>query len=312
MQLHRLAVNAHVRDPPAGRDDGLADVEGRRNPDRFDGHVGAGARAQLHHLVGGLSIGAVDQSGRAKLLSDREALVVQVDHDDRARRVELCREQHGEPDGSRAHDRDRVARLHLSVENAALEACRQNVAQHHEGFLVSAGEGVEAAIGMRDADVLGLGPVDGVAQNPAAVAAMGIHPSLAEVALQAGRDARDEDSLSRVKAGNARSQLFDDADPFVAENAAVGHGRDVSLQDVKIGSADRRRRDSDDGVTRTPNGGPRLVLPRMLAGTVKDERLHGGGRSRGRGARRCELELFGGGHGLLLDERMSLAESPFA
>jgi hypothetical protein len=50
-----------------------------------------------------------------------------------------------------------------------------------------------------DAHVLGLCSVDSVAQNPAAVSTMGIHASFAEVALQAGGDARDDDLVSNVK-----------------------------------------------------------------------------------------------------------------
>jgi hypothetical protein len=35
VQFHRFAVDAHVRDASAGRDNGLADSEGSRKPDRF-------------------------------------------------------------------------------------------------------------------------------------------------------------------------------------------------------------------------------------------------------------------------------------
>ena len=145
--------------------------------------------------------------------------------------------------------------LHLPVQDAALKAGRQNVAQHHQGFFIAAGrEVVETSIGLRDAHVLGLSSVDGVAQNPAAVPAMGIHASFAEVALQAGSDARDDDLVSNVKLRDARSDLLDYTNALVAENASIGHRRQISLQNVKIGSANRRSRNPHDGIARILDG----------------------------------------------------------
>ena len=46
-----------------------------------------------------------------KRLRDLQAVVVEIDHDDLGRRVELRRQQGGKPDGAGADDRDRRAGL---------------------------------------------------------------------------------------------------------------------------------------------------------------------------------------------------------
>ena len=163
----------------------------------------------------------------------------------------------------------------MPVQHAALKASRQNVAKHHEGFFVSTRrKAVETAIGVRDAHVLGLSSVEGVAQNPAAVATVGIHAFSAEIALQAGSDARDDDLFSNMKLRHSRSDLLDYANSFVTENAAVGHGGEISLQNVEIGSAYRRSGHPDNGIACVLDCGARLVLPLSLAGTVIDQRFH--------------------------------------
>jgi hypothetical protein len=46
---------------------------------------------------------------------------------------------------------------------------------------------------------------------------MGIHLLLAEVTVQAGCDARDDDPVSNVKVCDSRSDLFNYTDAFVAK-----------------------------------------------------------------------------------------------
>ena len=82
---------------------------------------------------------ALLQRGRgAETLRHFKAIVVEIDHDDLGRRVELGGEQRREPDRPRTDDRHGAARLHLAVEHAALEAGRQDVAQHHQRLFVGA------------------------------------------------------------------------------------------------------------------------------------------------------------------------------
>ena len=59
----------------------------------------------------GLAVGAVDGRRGAEALGDLQAVVVEIDHDDLGRRIELRRQQRGEPDRSGADDRHGVPRL---------------------------------------------------------------------------------------------------------------------------------------------------------------------------------------------------------
>ena len=133
---------------------------------------------------------------------------------------------------------------------------------------------------MRNAHVLGLGAVDQIAQDPAAVATVGVHGLLAEVAAEAGGDAGDDDLLADLELRDGRAHLIDDPDALVPENAPVGHGGQVALENVQVGPADRRGGDADDRVRRLLDRRPRLALPGVLAGTVVDERFHLEGRIR--------------------------------
>src|SRR4029453_9777060 len=117
-------------------------------------------------------------------------------------------------------------------------------------------------------------PVYRVAEHPAAAPAVGVHPLLAEVALAAGGDARDQDAVAALEARHGGARLLDDDDAFVAEDASVAEGRHVALQDVEVGPADRGRRDADHGVGRLANGRTWLVLPGAAAGAVVHQRLH--------------------------------------
>ena len=59
----------------------------------------------------GLAVGAVDGRGGAEALGYGEAIVVEIDHDDFGRRIELGGEQRCEPNRPRADDRHGAARL---------------------------------------------------------------------------------------------------------------------------------------------------------------------------------------------------------
>ena len=68
---------------------------------------------------------------------------------------------------------------------------------------------------------------------------------------------------------------LDGADGLVPEDPAVGDGRDVALEDVQVGAADRHRIDADDGVGVVDDDGLRDFLPGLLARTVVHDGLHG-------------------------------------
>ena len=128
---------------------------------------------------------------------------------------------------------------------------------------------------MWNAHVFRLRSINGVAQYPAPVAAVGIHGFSAEVALQAGRDAREDDLVTNVKFRHSRSYLLDDPNALMAQNASIGNRRKITFKNVKIGATNRRGGNPHNGITRMLDGRARLVLPRDLAVTVIDQSFHG-------------------------------------
>jgi sigma-54 dependent transcriptional regulator, acetoin dehydrogenase operon transcriptional activator AcoR len=62
---------------------------------------------------------------------------------------------------------------------------------------------------------------------------------------------------------------------LVSQNAAVGHRRDVALQDVQVGTADGRRVDSDHDVGGFGDRGIGDVFPGLLARSAEHQCFHG-------------------------------------
>ena len=200
--------------------------ERRGDADRLDRRVDADAARQRLDPLGRLAVGAVDRLRRAETPRDLQAVVVEIDHDDFGRRIELRREQRGEADRPRPDDRDARSGRDLAVQHAAFEAGRQNVAEHDERFLVgSVGNRIEARVGMRNADIFGLRAVDLVAEDPAAGRAMRINALAAIFAFAAGRNAGDQHAVAGLEGGDAGADAFDDADALVAEDPSRRAGR---------------------------------------------------------------------------------------
>ncbi|MPL80469.1 hypothetical protein SDC9_26369 [bioreactor metagenome] len=275
MQLDRLAVHADVGDVAAGRDDLLAGVEGRRHADRLDRHVDALAMGHLHdpghHVLGA----DLDRVGGAELPCELEPCRVHVDHDDPAGREELRGQQHRHPHRAGADHGDGVAGLHMAVLHADLEAGRQDVRQHHQRLFVGPRrDRVQRMVGMRDAHVFGLGTVDRVAENPAAVGAMGIEAALAVRAFAAGGDAGDQHRVAGLEVHHRVADLLDDADALVAKRAARRHGGHVAFQDVQVGAADRGLADLHDHVGRFLDRRFVFLDPVLLAGALEHQCFH--------------------------------------
>src|SRR4029077_4285502 len=120
---------------------------------------------------------------------------------------------------------------------------------------------------MGDPHEFRLRAVDGIAQDPATVAAMRVHALPAVVALSAGRDTGDDHTVAWTNGRHGGTHFHHDADALVPENPAGRHTREVALQDVQVGTADGRGRDPDDGVRGVLDGGPGRLFPRSLART---------------------------------------------
>ena len=149
------------------------------------------------------------------------------------------------PTGPRADDGDRVARLHAAVLDADLEAGGQDVGEEEHLLVGDAARARRAATSrVGHARELRLHAVDQVAEDPADPAdrlAVRGHAALARPAAAARRDGGDEDAVALGEAAHRRAALDDRADRLVPEDAALGDGRDVALEDVQVRAADRRR-----------------------------------------------------------------------
>src|SRR5678816_2518844 len=95
--------------------------------------------------------------------------------------------------------------------------------------------------------------IDRVPQDPSTGPAMGRHAPSAEIANPAGGDAGDEHEISWLKGTDVRADCLDHAKALVSENAARDDAGHVTLQDMEVGAANRRGRDSNDGVAALTN-----------------------------------------------------------
>ena len=242
---------------------------------RFNRSIDATPRCEFHDRLHRIAVGVVDHRGRTETLRGLQPAVVQIDHDDFGGRIEAGCEQRGEPDRPAADNSHGTTRLHFPIEHTALEARRQDIAQHHERLFVgTVGNAVKTGVRMRDPDEFGLRAVDLVAENPSAAHAMGIHLLAAIFALPTRADARDQDALSRLERGHAWAYLVDDARAFMAENAPRLAGCDVALENVQVRAADRRLVDLDDGVGGGIDHRLGSFFNRFLAWANIDERFH--------------------------------------
>jgi len=203
--------------------------------------------------------------------------VGEVDDHDVCGAEELRGHHRGEPDGTGADDGDDVTGGDLAVEHSDLVAGREDVRDHQQVLVADAGgDGIGRVVGERDAHELCLGAVDEVPEDPSTTTeALAGAAFATEAAGGADRHARDQHAVAGVDVLHACSDRLDGADGLVAENPAVGDGRDVSLHDVQIGPADGRPRDLHDRVRGVFDAGLRLVLPGSLPRTVIDECFHG-------------------------------------
>src|SRR5690606_37904581 len=160
---------------------------------------------------------------------------------------------------------------------ADLEAGGEDVGGHGQLLVADALRRlVVGGVGERAPHVLGLGAVDLVAEDPAAAVqalAVGALPAVAAGAPRA--DAGHEHLVADLHVPHAGPDLLDGAHGLVAEDAPVGHGGHVPLQDVEVGAADGHGVDPHDGVGVVLEGGVRDLLPGLPTGTVVDDRTHG-------------------------------------
>ena len=103
-------MDADVGHVPAGADQLGGQLERAGHADRLDRDVGTEPVGEFHHAGARVFAAVVDRGVGAELAGALQARVGEVDGDDASRRVELGGQDRREPDGSRADDRDDVAR----------------------------------------------------------------------------------------------------------------------------------------------------------------------------------------------------------
>src|SRR6202034_4095039 len=268
MELDLRSMHPDVGEVTAGSEEFLAQLEGLRNPYRLDGRVHAAPTGHLHNFFHGLAVGAVNRRRGTEARSYLEAIVVQIEHDDLSRGEELGREQGRKAYRPRPDDHYGAPWLDLAVEHAALEASRQDVAQHDQRLFVrSFGNRIEAGVRVRDAHELGLRAVDTVAENPAPGRAVRVHELAAVDAFAASADAGDQHPICRLECRDGWPYLVDDAYTLMPQYAARLTTRDVALEDMQVGAADRRFGDPDDRIRGRANCRLRALLQSFLLRT---------------------------------------------
>jgi hypothetical protein len=141
--------------------------------------------------------------------------------------------------------------------------------------LTPSGHRVRRRVSERDAHVLGLRPVDQVAEDPAAATqALPVAPLTAEAARAASGDAGDEHAVTRDDVLHARADHLDGPDRLVAQDPPVRDLGYVALQDVQVGAADRHRVHAHDRVRVGTDLRLGDVLPRLAPRPVIHECLH--------------------------------------
>src|SRR5271170_3585038 len=275
------AVHADVRDPATRPDQLDRHLEGSREPDGFDGHVRAEPPGQVPGQVPDdlqrVVAGVVHDHVGAEVLGRIQPGIGQVDGDNVARAEQLRAGDRGQANRPGPDDGDEIARAHAAGQDADLVASWQNVGQH-EDFLVgrAVGNPERGCVGERHANILGLGAVNRVAEDPAAAGqALPVAGLTAVLACPARADAGDQYTVAGRERTDAIADLVDGPDRLVAQDPAVAHLRQVALENVQVGTADRGRIDLHDNVAVIGDNRVGYLVPGLAPGTVVYECSHG-------------------------------------
>ena len=218
----------------------------------------------------------------AHLLRHREPRLVAVDADDQAGAHERAPAVAQRPIGPWAKTTTVSPRL-TSAGLGPAEAGGGDVGQQDD-LLV--GQVVrdfgQVGLGVRDEQVLGLGPVDRVPEPPAAdrlvpvaVPALGQVARQTGVALAARRDRPDQHPVAGLVAGDAGAELLDDADRLMPDDQARPD-RVLAADDVQVGPADGGQRDPDGAASPGPGGAAVDLLDADVVRAMEDGRAHRG------------------------------------
>ncbi len=191
MQSHRLAMHADIGDISTGTDQAGGQLEGVWHPDCLNRHIRAKTVGQLEDSLHGVLSRVVDHNVGAEALGSVETSICDVDRHDVGRAVQTSAEYRREADRACPDYRHHITRLDTPVENSDLVAGRQDIGEHQDIFIADGRRNLVCrGVGERNPDELGLGPVDLVAQDPAASAyALPVASFSAVAARATGRNA---------------------------------------------------------------------------------------------------------------------------
>jgi|GEM_PF-3711320 len=127
---------------------------------------------------------------------------------------------------------------------------------------------------MRNAHVFGLGAVDQVAEDPAAVAAVGIDAALTVVAATARSNAGNQHLVADLDIAHAIADFLNHPHAFVSQNTTIHHSGYVALEDMQIGTADSGMGDAHHRIRGLLDRRLRLIFPASLTGPMKYQCLH--------------------------------------
>src|SRR5690606_41667686 len=118
---------------------------------------------------------------------------------------------------------------------------------------------------MGDAYILGLGAIDQMPQNPAAIPAMGIDAALTVVATPAGGGAGNQHLVANLDVTYAVTHFFDHSAAFVAESATFRDSWHIAFQNVQVGAATGGMGDAQYAFGGFVHCGQRLVFATATA-----------------------------------------------
>lgn len=164
----------------------------------------------------------------------------------------------------------------MAVEHAHLVRGREDVGEQ-DGVRAVHGprQRVHGQVGKGHADVVGLGAVDQMAEDPAATApALAVRPLPAVGAAPARGDAGDQYPVTRPHGPDVTADLDDLADGLVAEDRTGAYFRNVALEDVQVRAADGDGSDAHDRVGGILDRWVGDLFPGGLSGAVEHVAFH--------------------------------------
>src|ERR1019366_1247900 len=220
-------VDPEARERPPGADARQAAFERRWQAQRFDGHVDAATGESLD-LEGRVLTERVDHDVGAHATRHGLPLGHRLDGDDERGAAQASARGRAQADGALREDRHGIPDAYAAGLGGG-DARRHDVRAHEDlGVRKIPWDAGEVRLRVGNEDVLGLAPVDGVAESPPArrlealrsVTALGAVVREAGTALPARRDRADEDAFALGEPLHADAELLDRAHGLVADDQA--------------------------------------------------------------------------------------------